>query len=119
NIFPSLVLKALTGKVYLESVILGRLFSLSMSFFALLLILITYFLSLKDLRFIKYLGLFTLLQALAIILFHRTLIQVQSILCINAAILFIIHLTLAYKKQGQAPSAPPKAGQGDSPRLLI
>jgi len=94
NIFPPFVLKILTGKVFSESIILGRLFSVSMSFFSLLFILTTYFLSLKDLRFIKYLVLFTLLQFIAIVLFHKSLIQVQIILCINAILLFCIHLSL-------------------------
>ncbi|MCK9603525.1 MAG: oligosaccharide flippase family protein [Candidatus Omnitrophica bacterium] len=101
NFFPYLVLKVLTGKAYLESVVLGRLFSVSMSFFTLLFILITYFLSIKDLRFIKYLVLFTALQFWSITLFHKSLVSVQLILCINAILLFFIHLTLVYKKQRQ------------------
>lgn len=98
NLFPALVLKVLTGKVYSESILLGRLFSVSMSFFAFLFVLISYFLSVKDLRFIKYLVLFTILQFLAIILFHSSLAQVQLVLCINAISLFFIHLILVYRK---------------------
>lgn len=98
NLFPAFILKLLTGKVYLESITLGRLFSISMSFFALLFILISYFLSLKDLRFIKYLVIFTFCQFIAIILFHKSLIQIQLVLCINAILLFFIHLFLVYKK---------------------
>lgn len=98
NLFPVFILKVLTGKAPLESIRLGRLFSISMSFFALLYIFISYFLSLKDMRFIKYLVLFTVIQFFAIIFFHKNLIQVQLILCTNAALLFVIHLILAYKK---------------------
>lgn len=96
NIFPAPVLKFLTGKVYPESITLGRLFSISMSFFTMLYILVSYFLSVKDLRFIKYLASFTLLQFVAVALFHSSLIQVQMILCINAVLLFFVHLLLAY-----------------------
>ncbi len=103
NLFPALILKLLTGKVYLESIALGRLFSISMSFFALLFILISYFLSLKDLRFIKYLILFTCLQFFAIALFHRNLLGIQLILCANAILLFCIHLVLFYKKKLKKP----------------
>jgi O-antigen/teichoic acid export membrane protein len=103
NLFPNFVLKILTGKVFAESVMLGRLFGISMSFFTLLLILLTYFLSIKDLRFIKYLILSALLQPLAIILFHKTLIHVQLILCINSILLFFMHLLLVYKK-GTVPA---------------
>jgi len=71
-----------------------------MSFFALLYILILYFLSLKDLRFIKYLVFFTVLQFFAIAAFHNSLIQIQLILCINAILLFSIHLALVnFKRQ--------------------
>ncbi|MBM3245888.1 MAG: hypothetical protein FJZ13_00965 [Candidatus Omnitrophica bacterium] len=99
NLFPAFVLKALTGKAYPESIILGRLFSLSMSFFVLLYMLINYFLSIADLRFIKYLVLFTLCQFGAIILFHKSLVGVQLILCANAILLFLTHLALAYRKK--------------------
>lgn len=98
NLFPSFTLKILTGKAFAESVTLGRLFGISMSFFALLLILITYFLSIKDLRFIKYLILSALLQPSAIILFHKTIIHVQLILCVNSIVIFFIVLALVYKK---------------------
>lgn len=97
NFFPEFVLKVLTGKVYPESILLGRMFSISMGFFALLFILIYYFLSIKDLRFIKYLVSLTLLQFLGIILFRQSLIWVQLVLCINAILLFLVHLQLVYK----------------------
>lgn len=99
NVFPSLMLRLLTGKMFPESVILGRLFGVSMSFFALLYILITYSLSIKNLHFIKYLILFTLLQSIAIILFHKDTIHIQWILCINSILLFFIHLLLVYKNR--------------------
>ena len=98
NLFPYFIMKVLTGKAFLDSIILGRFFSISMIFFALLFILITYFLSIKDWRFIKYLVLFTILEFLAIALFHSNLIQIQLILSINAILLFLIHLALAYRK---------------------
>jgi O-antigen/teichoic acid export membrane protein len=99
NLFPTLVFRVLTGKVYFESIFLGRLFSISMSFFTFLYLFISYFLSIKDLRFIKYLTIFTILEFIAIVLFHKNLVQVQLVLCINAVLLFLIHLFLAYKKQ--------------------
>lgn len=97
NLFPGLVLKILTGKAPAESVNLGRLFSVSMSLYALVYILITYFLSLKDLRFIKYLAIFAFAETLAIVFFHKSIFQVQLIVCISAATLLYIHLLL-FKK---------------------
>jgi O-antigen/teichoic acid export membrane protein len=96
NILPSLALRILTGRSYPETVLLGRAFSVSMSFFTLLYVLVCYFLSLDDFRFIRYLFGLTVLQIIAIALFHRSLIQVQLILCANAALAFLIHLRLAF-----------------------
>ncbi|MFH0935736.1 MAG: oligosaccharide flippase family protein [Candidatus Omnitrophota bacterium] len=95
NLFPGLVLRMLTGKVFSESLVLGRLFSISMSFFTLSYVLILYFLSINSLRFLKYLFLSLALQILAIIFFHQALIQVQLILCLNSAVLFVANLFLA------------------------
>lgn len=97
NLFPCFFLKILTGRAPIEAVVLGRLFSVSMVFFALLLILITYFISMKDLRFIKYLVLFTVLQFIGIVLFHKDLIHVQIALCVSAIALFFTHLALLIK----------------------
>lgn len=99
NLFPALVLKVISGKALAESILLGRFFSVSMTFFMLISILTTYFLSIEDLRFIKYLVFFTLLQLLGIFVFHKSLIQVQLVMCVNAALLFIIHMYLAVFKK--------------------
>ncbi len=99
NLFPGFILKVMTGKDFPESVFLGRLFSISMSFFALVAVLNMYFISLKDTRFIKYLVLSLCLQSLSIILFHKNLAQVQIILCVNAALLFFINLILIYRRK--------------------
>ncbi len=103
NCFPEFVLKTLSGKVFPESVLLGRLFSVSMSFFTLAYILITYFLSIHDTRFLKYLAVSTVLQCAAIIMFHASLVEVQLILCVNAAILFFTLLSLT-RKAGHNPA---------------
>jgi len=89
NLFPSFALKLLTGKVLPESILLGRLFSISMTFFSLCFVLINYFLSLKNLQFIKYLVISAILQSLGILIFHRSLLEVQLVLCINSFFLFV------------------------------
>jgi len=99
NLFPFFVLKVLTGKTFSYSVTLGRLFSVSMTFFALIYIQIFYFLSIKDLRFLKYLIGLTLLQTLFIYIFHNSLIGIQLILCINGLVLFILGLWLLKRKK--------------------
>jgi O-antigen/teichoic acid export membrane protein len=98
NLFPSFCLRILTGKTFPETVSLGRVFAISMSCFSLLFILISYFLSIKDMRFIKYLIGFLFLQLLLICVFHKTIFQVQAVICLNAVLLLLIHLKLAFKK---------------------
>lgn len=97
NIFPGLILKILTGKPYPESMLLGRLFGVSMSFLALIYIQVLYFLSKKDMRFLKYLVFSTLLQILAILFIHHSLVGIQLILCFNSFILFSAHLFLSIR----------------------
>ena len=94
NIFPEFILRILTGKYSPEAVFLGRFFSISMSFFTLLYILEIYFLSISDLRFLKYLIAGLLCQLIAIAVFHVNLGQVAVILLINSILLFLFHLKL-------------------------
>jgi O-antigen/teichoic acid export membrane protein len=98
NVFPGFVLTVLTGKAYPESIILGRLFSVSMTFYTLLFILVTYFLSVRDLRFIKFLAPVSLAQVVGIMLFHPSLLVVQAIMCFSSILLFFVHLRLIYRK---------------------
>jgi O-antigen/teichoic acid export membrane protein len=102
NLFPDFVLKVLTGKPYAESIYLGRLFGISMTFFSLIYILGSYFISIRDIRFLKYVALFTVLQITAIVLFHSTLRQVQSMICLNSGIIFLILLSLVNRKRAEA-----------------
>lgn len=101
NIFPEFILTVLTGKNNPDSVFLGRLFGVSMSLFALLFTLTSYFLSMKDLRFIKYLITFTILQLLGVVFFHSNLIAVQLILCLNSAILFFTGMLLVFNRENK------------------
>jgi O-antigen/teichoic acid export membrane protein len=92
NIFPEFTLRILTGKVLPDSILLGRLFSVSMTFFALCFVLINYFFSIKCLSFIKYLIISVVLQFFGILAFHNNLLQVQLVLCVNSVFLFIVLL---------------------------
>jgi len=98
SLFPSFTLRVLTGKSSSSAITLGRLFGISMSFFTATYLLISYFLSIKEFRFIKYLVASCLLQYLAIAFFHPSLFAVQFILCVNALLLFCVNLALAYKR---------------------
>jgi len=100
-IFPSLVIKILSGKEYMESISLVRLFAISMTFFALLYTLLFYQLSIHRLNFIYPLISLTLLQLILIILFHRSLAQVLYILCGNSILLFMVTLWKAIRPKNK------------------
>lgn len=101
NLFPSFVLKVLTGKSTNEAVLLGRFFSLAMSQFTLLYVIIMYLLSIKRLEFLRILIFFTILQIVAIILLHTTLLTVASLLCLNSAILLLLHLKIVFSAKNK------------------
>lgn len=94
NMIPSLFLKVLTGKDFAMSIALGRVFSISMSLYAVIFMLLSYHMSIGDFRFLKSLAVCTVLQALAMVLFHQNLFVIQVIMCINALFLVIFNLRL-------------------------
>jgi len=104
-LFPSLLIRILSGKVYLECVPLVKIFSVNMTFFALTLILLYYHLSTHGTRFLYPLISLTLIQTGLIALFHKTLIQVLFIVGGVALSLFIANLFLIYKKPVEYRSA--------------
>lgn len=97
NIIPDIILGILAGKAGQEIIFLGRLFSVAMTFFSLLTTLLLYQLSVSRFGFLKWLALFSLLQILAILIFHATLSQILFILISNSAILFLLNLRSALK----------------------
>ncbi|MDD5044255.1 MAG: oligosaccharide flippase family protein [Candidatus Omnitrophica bacterium] len=102
NLFPVFVLKVLTNKTIPTSIALGRLFSVSMSFYALIFILLSYHLSIGDCRFLKFLVISAIAQLVAINLFHGSLFTVQVIMCLNAILLFLVNFRLGLKESPAA-----------------
>jgi len=97
NVFPEFSLRVLTGKSNPDSILLGRMSSISMSLYSLLFLMISYFLSVKDLRFIKYLAIGVLAQVLAIVFVPRQLINVQYVLIVNSLVLLMMCFGLGFK----------------------
>ena len=95
-IFPSLIIRVLSGKEYPDCIPLVRFFCISMSFFALILILIYYHLSSHRRSFLYSLFLLTSAQIVLIGLFHETLSQVLIIVGGVGFCLFLVNLYLAY-----------------------
>ena len=98
-LFAGLIIRLLSGEEHLECIPLARIFSVTMLFFALVYILLFYHLSIHRLDFIYSLVLLTVLQILAIILFHQSLSQVLYIMCGNAILLFLVNAYLAFKRK--------------------
>jgi O-antigen/teichoic acid export membrane protein len=96
-IFPSPILKILSGKIYPECLLLVGLFSVNMTFFSLMLILLYYHLFTSRRGFLYPLLLFTLMEVGLILLFHDTLVQVLTVVGIVAFCLVLINFYLIYR----------------------
>lgn len=97
NLFPGIFLNILTGKVNEHIILLGRLFSVSMTFFSLLAVLLLYQLSISKFMFLKNLALFTVLQICAILFYHASLVQILVILILNSIVLCVLNFRSAIK----------------------
>jgi O-antigen/teichoic acid export membrane protein len=95
-LFPSFIVKILSGKAHLECVALVRIFSVNMGLFSCTLILLYYHLSTQRRRFLYPLCFFTLIEIGLIILFHDTLIQILLVVGSVAFCLSVINFYLAY-----------------------
>ncbi len=95
-LFPRLPLFLLWGDRFPTSTPLVGKFALAMTLFGLVNILFFYQLSIHRFRFLYLAGIFTLLQIIAITLFHNTLSQVVWILVANGALLFLINQFLVW-----------------------
>ena len=95
-LFPRFPLWLLSGNRFQASTPLVGKFALAMTFFGLVNILFFYQLSIHRFRFLYLAGAFTLLQIIAISLFHNTLSQVVWILVANGALLFLVNQFLVW-----------------------
>lgn len=99
NLFPGLIFKILAGGANKEVVLLGRLFSLSMFFYALSNVLCIYQLSIERYGFIKMLVPIVILQIIAICLFHQTTSGVLGIMLAGSLLIFVLNLKSALYQQ--------------------
>jgi O-antigen/teichoic acid export membrane protein len=96
-IFPSSIIKILSGEVYPDCLPLVGMFSVNMTFFSLTLILLYYHLSTTRRGFLYPLFLFTLMEIGLILLFHNTLVQVLTVVGIIAFCLALTTFYLVYR----------------------
>lgn len=89
---PRLVIKIIAGKFYDECVGLVYWFALAMALYSLVNLFLYYQLSIRNFHFLPLWIIFTVLEFLLIIFFHRSLINVIQILCLVSFLLLIINL---------------------------
>lgn len=97
HLFPHWVIQILTGKVYPECHPLIRLFSINMTFFSLIFILLYYHLAKNQHLFLFSLALLTILQIIAIALFNKTMIEVLTVVGVSAFCLLVITGYLTFR----------------------
>lgn len=101
NLFPRLVFHLLAGSVSKEVILLGRVFSISMLFYALSNVLWFYQLSIERYSFIKPMIAMVLLEIIAIWLFHKTTFLVAGITAGFSLIIFLLNLRSAFRAAGK------------------
>ncbi len=94
--FPSLIIRVVSGKAYLECIPLVRFFCINMSLFSFILILLYYHLSTQRRGFLYPLFFSTIGQTGSILLFHKTLTQVLVAVGIVALCLFGVNVYMVY-----------------------
>ncbi len=97
QLFPHQVTQILTGKVYPECHPLIRLFSINMTFFSLVFILLYYHLAKSQHLFLFPLALLTILQIVGIALFNRTMIEVLTVVGVVAFCLLVLTGYLTFR----------------------
>ena len=100
NLFPRFIFHLLAGSVNEQVIMLGRVFSISMLFYALSNVLWYYQLSIERYNFIKPLIALVILEISAICLFHKTTLWVAGISTVFSLLIFIVNLRSAFKAAG-------------------
>lgn len=98
-IFPEFLLKALTGKFNPTSESLAGLFALAMSFYALSWIIINYLLATHNLKFVFSLLILTILETIAVYIYHPSLNIILYIVLMFAVISLILLLVMVKTKR--------------------
>jgi O-antigen/teichoic acid export membrane protein len=105
-LFPSLIIRILSGRSYIECIPLVRLFCIDMSLFSLILILLHYHLSRGKSTFLYPLCFLTLIQTGLIVFYHNTLVQVLVVVGLVGFCLLGVNLYLIYRPFGRRVGGP-------------
>ncbi len=88
-LIPDLLMRLLFGQGYENAVPLVGAFGVTMALYALVTLQMNYYLAIHKTRYIVFLAGSTILLAIALVLFHNSLLEVIIIQLINAAILLV------------------------------
>jgi O-antigen/teichoic acid export membrane protein len=89
-LIPNLLIRLLFGQGYENAVPLAGPFGVTMALYALVTLQMTYYLSIHKKRYIPILAGSTILLAIALVLFHNSLLEVIIIQLVNAAALLVV-----------------------------
>lgn len=102
-IFPSLIMRTLSGANYLEGAALLPFFALSMLFFSFSMFILSYLMAIGKPKFNLYLLAATISQPLIVFLFHQSLNQVVGS---NLILEFVLFLSLFWVLSRELAKAP-------------
>jgi O-antigen/teichoic acid export membrane protein len=105
-LFPSLIIRILSGRSYIECIPLVRFFCIDMSLFSIVLILLHYHLSRGKSTFLYPLCSLTLIQTGLIVFYHNTLVQVLVVVGLVGFCLLGVNLYLIYRPFGRRVRGP-------------
>jgi O-antigen/teichoic acid export membrane protein len=96
-LFPSLIIRILSGRLYIECIPLVRFLCINMSLFSFVFVILHYHLSRGKSTFLYPLCFLTLVQIGLIVIYHDTLVQVLVIAGLVGLCLLGVNLYLAYR----------------------
>jgi len=105
-LFPSLIIRVSSGKLYVECIPLVRFFCINMSLFSFVFVLLHYHLSSGKSTFLYPLCFLTLVQTGLIVLYHDTLVQVLVVVGLVGLCLLGVNLYLIYRPFGRRVGGP-------------
>lgn len=98
--FPSFIIRIFFGAAYLQAVPLLRLFGIVMAAFAITIIIIFYNLAIENTSIVKFMVISVVLEILLLLLFHKTLMNIITVLLVVSIILLSLTLLFSRRKNG-------------------
>ncbi len=95
---PNFLIRLFYGEAYVASAGLLGYMAIAMTFYALVNLFVTYFISIKEWSFLGILMLGMLVQILGIVYYHQSLMQIIAVLSLTQATLSFLFFMIAFKR---------------------